>query len=57
MSLLVVVGKVLLRKNIWKHSTNPDVQEPHNPCFCPRIDQIDIRPENKCYDGNYLIEQ
>lgn len=47
MFLLEVEGKDLIQTNIWKHSTSLDVQEPHNPCFCPEIDQIDIGPEKE----------
>ena len=41
--------------NIWRHSTNPDIQEQHNPCFCPKTVQIDIRPENKYFNGKRKI--
>lgn len=41
-------GKGLLQKNIWKHPTNLDAQEPRSPCFCPKIGQIDKGPEMRC---------
>jgi len=49
MSLLEVEGKALPQKDIWNHPTSLDVQEPHSPCFCPKIGQIDIGPEKNCY--------
>lgn len=44
MSLLEVEEKGQIQNNIWKHSINLDVQEPHNPCFCLRIGQTGIIP-------------
>lgn len=38
-------GKGPPQKDIWKHSTSLDVQEPHSPCSCPKIGQIDRGPE------------
>lgn len=29
---------------MWKHSTNLDVQEPHNLCFCLKTGLIGIKP-------------
>lgn len=46
MSLLEEEEKGLLQKNILKHSTNLDVQEPRNPYFCLKTGQTGIRPEH-----------
>lgn len=45
MNPLEVEGIGLLQKNIWKHSTDLDVQEQHSLCFCLETDQTDIGPE------------
>ena len=57
MSLLEVEGKALPQKDIWNHPTSLDVQEPHSPCFCPKIGQIDIEPEKKCYGVKIKVEK
>lgn len=64
--LLLEGGKDQQQMNIWMHLTNPDVQELHNPCFCPKTDQIDTKPDNKyinckrknlpCHEQNYALE-
>ena len=57
MILQEVGGRGLLQMDIWKHSTSLDVREPHNPCFCPKIDQIDIGPERSVIRNNLKMTQ